>query len=253
MFVQTFFEGPPTCKCCKNWVEKEPAEIPPEVKKKYTGAAIILYKCKDHTSNVETVDIQSPVIRKLIQPLLAELGYHYTQDVMAFNAPFKELFFCHSNIVEQFKQLEDDGEEKPHLELLVDCMKSLFSDLAPKIKSFQSKGMIDADNLWALFPKGIIVYSRSQDHDCAFEVVQLNRWRLVCRSVVFDGSTFGWVKTKFTIKEFIGTRKINELEAYPFSFHPEQNTLEDKMVKRCKKSGLSRQHFRRLRRPGDTR
>ncbi|KAK7921610.1 Vacuolar protein sorting-associated protein 4B [Apiospora marii] len=245
VFVQTFYEGPPTCICCKNWVEDEPDEVPPEIKQKYIGAAIILYRCKSRTSTtvrglndytIESVDIQSPLIRKLIRPLLTDLGATYPTDAMVVGAPFKSLFFGYSRIRDIFGQLEDGGEEKQHMKLLVDCMDGLFREMGPKMKDLQSKGMIDAANIWALFPKGAIVYSRHGGHDRALEVVKLQDWRLECRSLAFDGSIFGWESVEITLKEFTGTRNINELEAYPLRFHPEQKALEESLAKRGAKA-----------------
>ncbi|KAK8133507.1 Vacuolar protein sorting-associated protein 4B [Apiospora sp. TS-2023a] len=245
VFIQTFYEGPPTCTCCKNWVENEPDEVPPEVKQKYIGAAIILYKCKDRTSstvlglntyNIASVDVQSPLIRKQIQPLFSELGFHNSNDVMVVPAPFKPLFFGYSRILDIYGKLDDGSEDKKHMKLLVDCMEGLFRELTPKIKESQSKGIIDDANLWALFPKGQFVYSRLQGHDRALEVVQLNDWRLNCRSLAFDGSVFGWESVEITIAEFAGNRNINELQAYPFRFHPHWKALENELEKRGAKS-----------------
>ncbi|KAK8009477.1 hypothetical protein PG991_012028 [Apiospora marii] len=155
---------------------------------------------------------------------------------MVVGAPFKSLFFGYSRIRDIFGQLEDGGEEKQHMKLLVDCMDGLFREMGPKMKDLQSKGMIDAVNIWALFPKGAIVYSRHGGHDRALEVVKFQDWRLECRSLAFDGSIFGWESVEITLKEFTGTRNINELEAYPLRFHPEQKALEESLAKRGAKA-----------------
>ncbi|KAL8981223.1 MAG: hypothetical protein Q9205_003927 [Flavoplaca limonia] len=60
--VQTFYEGPPKCMCCTNWVEKPPPRIP-EATQDRTLA-----------QRIEQIEIQSPVIIRAIQPLLTELG-----------------------------------------------------------------------------------------------------------------------------------------------------------------------------------
>lgn len=215
--------------------------MPPEVEQKYICAAIVLYKCKDRTSNtvrglddytVAPVDIQSPLIRELIRPLLTDVGGTFLNGTMNLAVPFKSLFSRHQRIRESFGQLEDGSEEKQHLKLLVDCMDGLFREWGPTIRDRQSKGRIDAANLWVLYPKGEVVYSRHGGHDRAFEVEQLNDWRLTCCSLVFDGSLVGWESVDITLKQFTGSRKINELEAYPLRFHPEQKVLKEKLVKR---------------------
>lgn len=105
--IQTFYEGHPTCQCCKNWVEKEPAEIPPEAKTKYFGAAILIYKIKDHSSvtlgslkkyKVQSIVIQSPIIRKEISPILAQAGYISSEANIRINEPFQEIFFSRARL-----------------------------------------------------------------------------------------------------------------------------------------------------------
>ncbi|KAK7947865.1 ATP-dependent zinc metalloprotease FtsH [Apiospora aurea] len=246
VFVQTFFKGPPTCKCCKNWVEYEPEEATPEIRQKYVGAAIIQYRCKDPTTStrvgglrrykVEWMDVLSPLIRKEIKPLLAGLGYDFPNDAMTVHAPFQALFFGQARISDRFKQLEEGCEEKQHLKLLVDVMKDLFIDLAPRVNDFLRKGIIDGAYLWALFPKGQIVYSRHLGHDQAFQVQQLKERNLWCRHVAFDGSAFGWAYATISIREFTGTRSINELEVYPIAFHPRHEELKAELIQRGRKS-----------------
>ncbi|KAK8076950.1 hypothetical protein PG996_003120 [Apiospora saccharicola] len=151
---------------------------------------------------------------------------------MVVHFPFKPLFFGYSRIRDIFAQLDDEGEDKQHMKLFVDCLEGLFKELTLKIEEFQSKGMIEAANQWVLFPKGQIVYSRVQGYDRALEVVQLTDLRLACRSLVFDGSSFGWEPVDIELTQFAGNRNINELEAYPFKYHPEWKTLEDELVNR---------------------
>ncbi|KAK8038642.1 hypothetical protein PG993_007053 [Apiospora rasikravindrae] len=245
VFVQTFFEGPPTCKCCKNWVESEPAEAPPEVKQKYVGTAIIKYKCKDHTSTtvgglrqykIQWMDILSPLIRKEIKPLLASLGYDFPNDAMTLHAPFQALYFGQARISDRFARLEEGCDDKQHLKLLIDVMKDLFVDLAPRVNDLLGKGKIDAAHLWVLFPKGQIVHSRHLGHVQAFQVRSLKDWNLYCRYVAYDGAAFGWTYTNIRIHEFVGTRSANELEAYPIGFHPRHEELKEELIERGRKS-----------------
>ncbi|KAK8094925.1 hypothetical protein PG997_001610 [Apiospora hydei] len=196
----------------------------PEIRQKYVGAAIIQYRCKDPTSTkvgglwrykVEWMDVLSPLIRKEIKPLLTGLGYDFPNDAMTVHAPFQALFFGQARISDRFKQLEEGCEEKQHLKLLVDVMKDLFTDLAPR---------------------GQIVYSRHLGHDQAFQVQQLKERDLWCRYVAFDGSAFGWAYATIRIREFAGMRSINELEVYPIGFHPRHEELKEELIQRGRKS-----------------
>ncbi|KAI1365561.1 P-loop containing nucleoside triphosphate hydrolase protein [Xylaria arbuscula] len=243
VFVQTFFEGPPTCQCCKNWVEKEPNEVPAEAKKKYTGAAIILYKSKDHSSNtlgglkkyeVQTIAIQSPIIGNLISPILGQMGFFHASNQINISAPFKELFHCHSQIIALYETLDEEGEGRIHLKLLVDAMDKLFKDLSYKIKDFTTSGVIDWASLWAIFPKGMIVYHCLNGLDHALEVVSMNHGgnSLACRYVCYDGSCFGYRYITIQLGYLPGTFHVTQLKVYPLSFHPDPDALTQKLHRR---------------------
>lgn len=70
--VHTFYEGPPKCKCCTNWVEKPPPPIPEATLDRYEQAAIRIYKKKGWAKTyggilgqkIVEIEIQSPVIIK---------------------------------------------------------------------------------------------------------------------------------------------------------------------------------------------
>ncbi|KAL8924713.1 MAG: hypothetical protein Q9208_003903 [Pyrenodesmia sp. 3 TL-2023] len=112
--VQTFYEGPPRCKCCTNWVEKRPPQIPDATKDRYDQAAIRIYKKKGGTilyggivgQSIDEIEIQSPVIIEAIQPLLAEVGIpiHSKRQGLLLSSPFKELYFAHSEILDLMQQ-----------------------------------------------------------------------------------------------------------------------------------------------------
>jgi hypothetical protein len=261
VFTQTFYEGPPTCTCCKNWVEKEPNDIPKDVKQKYVGAAIVVYKSKDHDSNTigslkkfkaQSVAIQSPVIRKEIKPIIEKYGsFVEEKQVFSISSPFNNLFFSHSQILRLYESYEEDSEEKTNLKLLVDVMKDLFRDLSPMVTNLHSRGAIDETHLWTLFPKGILAYKNMWGQDRAYEVLSFRKngpdWVLLLRFVTFNGTTFVLETTPVKIRGFKGTRDIDSLEIYPLSFHANPRLLEENLERRgreaLKYQGISFQYY----------
>ncbi|KAI4114520.1 MAG: hypothetical protein LQ338_007997, partial [Usnochroma carphineum] len=166
--VRTFYEGPPRCKCCINWVEKPPAQIPEATRERYDQAAIRVYRRKGGEKlyggvlgqRIDEIEIQSPVIIKAIQPLLAKVGMqiHSERQGLHMSRPFKQLYSAHSKILGLVQQYEPGSVERTHLDILSQTLDELFADLSEKLTHLNAEKRITCVHLWTLFPKGIIVY-----------------------------------------------------------------------------------------------
>lgn len=250
--VQKFFEGPPTCKCCINWVEKEPNQVPAVVQERYLGAAILVYKGKDHTARTvgglkkyrwNTVIIQSHIIRNLITPILESMGRPVLEKQnIVFATPFKDLYFSYKKIIELYESLREGTEGHSHLKLLVEVMEDLFKDTSSAVAELQGRKLINQEYLWTLFPKGMIVFTRLRGVESALEVVE-NNWDptdakkpfLKCRYVCFDGYNFGFRSENLHITPLIGTNPIDQLEVYPLSFHENSSVIKEQLLARGRK------------------
>ncbi len=249
--VQTFFEGPTKCKCCVNWVEKAPKEIPIDSQEKYQKAAIRVYKCKDHQIHdangpkatvvggltafitIMSIEIQSPIIRREIGPILAKGGLEtLNTEAIKIVRPFKELYFSHSKITDILKNQTDGTKEQEHMKVLVDVMDEIFSEVIPEVSSLHAEKKITQKYLWTLFPKGITVYSRGEGgEDILFEVVSAINNLITCRFIDTDGTTFGWREKRIDVMFFNGIKEISSLEVYPVGFHKDKG-LEKALVSR---------------------
>ncbi|KAL1853102.1 hypothetical protein Daus18300_011930 [Diaporthe australafricana] len=247
--VQRFYEGPPTCKCCKNWVERPPNQMPEEAKEKYDGAAIRIYTGKDHVEEthgglkelkVQFIIIQSPIIRKEIAPILEKAGLIGVPvgdaKELKIKAPFKDLFFTHPQLVELCHSHEAGSLERQHLQLLVDVMEDLFHRTTARVSELHEKGLMEFEHTWTMFPRGIIVHSRISGLDQLFQVEEARMrgpdCRIECRYVRFDGRKFGKAKRVLFIKEFQNTRRIRDLEVYPIGFHADAKRWEARLIER---------------------
>jgi hypothetical protein len=55
------------------------------------------------------------------------------------------------------------------------------------------------------------------------------------RSISHDGQKLGWAEMKILIDQFEGTKKINNLNCFPLSHHPEEASLRDRLLQRGKR------------------
>lgn len=241
--VQTFFEGPTKCNCCVNWVEKPPKEIPIASQEKYQKAAIRIYKCKGHhaqdangpkpsvvgglTTSVKitSIEIQSPIIRREISPILAAGGREVLNtETIKISQPFQELYFAHSQINDILKNQTDGTKEQEHMQVMVDVMDEIFSEVIPEVSSLHNEKKITEKYLWTLFPKGITIYFRGKGgEDRLCEAMSVVGKSVKCRFLDSDGTTFGWREMTLQAPPFIGIKKILSLEFYPIGFHADKD------------------------------
>lgn len=248
ILVQTFYEGPkkPADKDDNiiNWVEKEPVQVPEAVKDRYDQAAIRIYKIKDKAAEktfggvtamkVDFIQIQSRLIIDAIESILAEVGLRPAdKSKVKIMSPFKELYFAYPSISALAHQQHLHADLKSQLSVLLKIMDELLSDMSLAISALQTKKKISYEYLWTIFPKDIIVYSRVDDQDRLYQVVENSRYTglVLCQYVQFDGSIFGMTRTSLYIDRFDGARSISDLSVYPIGFHPDLN-LEKRLAER---------------------
>ena len=256
--IKTFYEGPSSlCRCCINWVEHKPPQLSETIAKSYDEAAIRLYKVKDHSSgssvfshlralSFHSIEIQSPFILAAIKQILEDSGTFLRDNQTAkFVRPFHELYFAHSKIVHLQQQHNDQDITKKHLELLTKLMDELFGVTATEVSGLLDKKLICFDHIWAIFPRGITVYSNADGHDRLYQTTGIvllpatyqepkRRWRIKCRYVQFDGIDFGLSTTNHYITDFDGNQRISSLPVYPLGFH-ENPDLEARLMERGKR------------------
>lgn len=250
--VQTFYEGPKKCTCCINWVEREPVQPPKQAEEKYRKAAIRIYKCKTHhasdangpkptvmgglsTIAIAYIEIQSPIIRREIGPILAEYGLEtLSTETIKLYPPFKQLYFAHARILDIAKRQEADTQEREHMQVLVDVLEEIFAEAIPEIAALHAEEKITSKYLWTIFPKHIVAYSKINDQDRLLEVTGISDDAVEYRYVTFDGSAFGWTTMSVTLPSFSGIRKVSSLPIYPAGYHSDKG-LHERLIARSRK------------------
>jgi hypothetical protein len=245
--IQKFYEGRPTCKCCTNWVEKEPTKVPEEAKEKYDGVAIRLYHGKDHNKQTlgglkatspTTISIQSPIILETLEPMFKKIGKLDTmKGSVTLIPPFSELFFSHAGIMDAYSKCEPGSDEEQHIRVLKEVIDEVLQETTTAVSDLHAKSLIMHQFLWTLFPKGIIVVTVLFGQECLFEVISydLATNRVYCRDVAFDGVNYGLRAQSFLLPTFAGAKSIRELVVFPLSFHESREDLEKNVIQRGRK------------------
>ena len=250
--VQTFYEGPPKCDCCSNWIEKAPVQMPENAKERYDEASIRVFKTKDHESHSarigglvevksDTIELQGKVLVNFLRPILVEVGFTAPlKTKMTFKAPFRELYFAHRKIVQAAAKLPSTSDVRAHVEVLVAAIEEIFADTVKQVRDLLSRHTITFEYLWTIFPVHQMVYLKDHGGHRAYEVADCEyidtklSWRERAKherakkpdvlrvrysSFMFDGTNFGPRQSFDEIYKFKGVRRITSLDVYPLEYH----------------------------------
>ncbi len=254
--IQTFYEGPPKCDCCSNWIEKAPVQLPEDAKERYDGASIRVFKTKDHDSHLarigglvavkdDTIELQGKLLVNFLRPILAEVGFiPPLKTKIIFKAPFRELYFAYGKIVQAATTLDDTTDVRRHVGVLLTTIGEIFADTVKQVTDLLSRQFITFEYLWTLFPKHAMVYLKELGGNRAYEVTRTEYidtkliWRekaknervskpdmfqVKFRSFMFDGTNFGVTEAVENIYKFKGVRRITSLDVYPLDHHSNPN------------------------------
>lgn len=116
--------------------------------------------------------------------------------------------------------------------MLLDYLKSEYTDTTQSMLSLLSTGYITYDLLWALFKPNALVYTtcsgthkpRCVRYNFGEEkktTAGTKYWSLDCRYLDFNGEDLGLFPIELKIAKFRGAKHINALEAFPLQYHAE--------------------------------
>lgn len=254
--IQTLYEGPSECDCCKNWVKQYPKELRaaaeehPETKHK----ALVARMAKNHDEGkplvLDSIVVHSPCLRETLAEVFRGYGEITTSlKKLVFRAPFHPFYhrwgaLC--RILE--RQKREDPDSAAYTQLLHDLLNVEMEDTRAEIEDLLSHRCITHALLWALFEPGVHIVKTTREHEQFYtvgtcedqckehdEVDGKYELRIGARYIEFDGQRFGFAETTIVIPEFRGTRAIDELECFPASFLASRKETEARVIARGRK------------------
>ncbi|KAL1610702.1 hypothetical protein SLS60_002372 [Paraconiothyrium brasiliense] len=208
--------------------------------KKFGDVALLLRRMYHWDMNkgeqwTMTLELQSSVLRTAFKEIAK--GYTSTsleQSPIVISEPFSELYFCQERIQEAIKNAESD-EVKSELELLETFRKNYMKNTITSLETARNEGLIDASNLWSLFPIGSKILLENKEtsgkpllwcvtvRGCFEEPTdradQPKIWNVHVEFNSFNGKQYMPVWRTFRIGGFVGARHI--------SFHSKPNRQHD--------------------------
>jgi hypothetical protein len=204
--------------------------------KKFGDVALVLRRTYHFDMNkgeqwTMTLELQSSVLRTAFKEIVK--GYTSTsleQNPIVISEPFSELYFCQERIQAAIKNAESE-EIKSELELLETFRKNYMKSTITSLEIARNEGLIDASNLWSLFPIGskILLENRETSRKPLLWCVvvrgcfeepsdrtdQPKIWNVHVEFNSFNGKQYVPVWRTFRIGGFVGARHIRYVYAAP--------------------------------------
>jgi hypothetical protein len=204
--------------------------------------------------------VQSPLLKKLLQNVLKGYpGFAANLRRLELTGKFEPIIHRWAKLQEEIAKLGDeteaDRETKKHSDLLFGVLKEEFKDLIESSQDMMSKGVMTFEYLWTIFQPGGLVYTRQDGQETALKLVSAKYgidttsgspvlW-VSGKFVDFDGTRFGTNKVNIKVAQFSGTRKINQLAAFPLEFHADKDELWQRLLDRGSKvEALAGSHYK---------
>ncbi|KAJ9134155.1 26S protease regulatory subunit 4-like protein 1 [Pleurostoma richardsiae] len=249
--VQDLYEGPRKCQCCINWVEEVPTNLelsmPAMAVDDADGPAIVIRRRvmrgqRKKQLNMHSVEIRNAEVRRVLLEVFAGLDNLLPQvRYLIFLAPFRQFFWRW----DRFEKAVQDERDEAVRTILLQLRAVIRAELAQAFavtKELVTHGIITQDFLWTIFPPGELIYSVADDAD-RFYILQTPRLRgcgypsndLYLKYVDWDGSKFGYWTTTIRFDDFLGTKKITDLKAFPARYLHDLDEIKAGCLERAQK------------------
>lgn len=227
------------------------------------NSALVLTRFYDKEKELEytELEVRSPHVKAALKEVVPE--YHdlnlRTTKVLLRDSP-KCLFHYRKELQEHGSTLQDPEAVKH----LVFALKYMYKALQSEIYSYyilvesaSSSPSIDFLNLWMVFRPGDYVYIKTAGIErvlkfkdmtrckCSVPWCYNSRWSIRTECIDYDGTDFGYSRYYFAIRPYDGYKALKDLVVTPLQYHPNRNSIIEKMVMRGRKFiGLHGIHHR---------
>jgi hypothetical protein len=251
--IKTFFEGKNSNDNYYEWVDSPPRQLSKRVAKQHDRVAIKVYKVKDISKPVMSgrfslkhhmLEIQNANLVAALKDIVKKENCHLeATETAQFTEPFRPLYFCQDDIAALLKTDAKEGTSlRPQVQLLLKAMSDMFGGVKKQVAHLQSSGLISYDLAWTYFKKDNMMYAPGKDCERIYKIVDTT-YRIKptplmyihAKEITFDGEAFAWKKVRIEISPWIGNKPLLELSHYPLEFHPDPDSIKERLTARAKK------------------
>ncbi|KAH8652698.1 ATPase [Tricladium varicosporioides] len=246
--IKDLYQGKEDSKGRAQWVDKYPEDAEEAAENEETAKfAFIARKRKCFSGrkkfDIDSIVVNSPAVKKVLERVFDKYpGISCKLDRLVFAAPFNPFVHRWSEFLLAIQEEEED-DTKEHLELLHGLLKEELKDTIKALEDYVTHGVTTFDHLWTIFHPSCKVFAHQPGGPTAlsfysgsYETGQCgDYYRLCLEPIGWNGTAFGRGCQYLNIFSFTGTRTISDLNAFPLSFHPEEEKIRAKLVARGEK------------------
>ncbi|KAK1979345.1 hypothetical protein LZ30DRAFT_726568 [Colletotrichum cereale] len=242
--VQTLYEGPPKCQCCRNWVDEYPDDLrasveqQPEVKLK----ALIVRMQKNHEEGkplvLDSIVVQNPSLKETLGEVFeGYAGITASLKKVVFKSPFHPFYYRWQHFKQTFeRQKQNDQTAATFSQLLYNVLYAELHETMAEIKDHLGHGVITYPLLWALFEPGKLIVT-TQPGGTRFYLVQSCGYtergmKVSVKFIDWDFDQLRYASGALNIRQFSGTKRIPELDVFPAEFLGARSKVEATAIER---------------------
>jgi hypothetical protein len=228
------------------WVDQYPEDVQEAAENEETEKfAVVVRNMKSNDSRkkleAHSIIVQSPHIKHGLTEILADYpGVAVELKRLTFEAPFKPFVHRWAELIKYMARDDLDQITKEHFKILHDILIYEIGDTIKAFEDYVLNGVISFESLWMIFQPGGLLLSSHKGPLSAFqldeaEYMQNQCGKFLCLKadcVDYDGKNFGRYRERINISEFIGTKKIVGLNAYPMQFADNLLAVQATLLKR---------------------
>ncbi|KAH7374613.1 ATPase [Plectosphaerella cucumerina] len=252
--IKTFYEGKDSHGSQYYWVDYPPKQLSKSVAKANDRVSIRVFKTKDASKPIiggkfslkyHEIQIQNPALVAAIAPMVKKEDVHLDAgEPASFKAPFRPLYFCYDEILQLWRDTQENDPLKDHVGLLVRLLDDVFAETRKRKAQLEANGLINYKLAWTYFPRGDTVYCYVDNAEflCRVETTAeataksgAQYLSVKARTLYFNGEAFVWEPVEVGIIEFSGNKPINEVSFYPLRYHKEPKAVTERLMSRAKK------------------
>jgi hypothetical protein len=257
---KSLYQGPPDKNNKWAWQDKEPADVAEAAENEETAQHALITRLQKATDSrkkyeMHSIIIQSPQLKEALADILQNYpGIHCGLKRLEFEAPFRPFVHRWPQLL-QFREKEDiDAVTAEHIELLYNVLRAELKDVIKTLEDYVDHGIVTWEHIWTIYQPGSIIYSSSHNgahaayklRSGAYVKTQCGKaFQLTVEAIDWDGNHFGRSIEAIRIFEYLGTIRILGLKAFPLSFHPHKDQVEELLINRGKKfEELAGSHYK---------
>ncbi|KAL8996524.1 MAG: hypothetical protein Q9169_003991 [Polycauliona sp. 2 TL-2023] len=256
--VKNLYEGKPDSRGRSTWVDKYPDDLEEAAENAETACFALLIRNKKSYDGrkkleMDSIIVQSPLLKKALGRVLVDYpGITTSLDRLTFKAPFRPLVHRWANLVSVLEE-ENDAEAKSHLELFHRTMQEELQDDLKARDDYILNKVITWSTCWMIFEPGTTVFTVDDKENRALRLKNGsyistqcgNAFSLDCEYVDWDGEHFGLGGSRKLIYDFVGTKPITKLTAFPMKYHENLADVKQELVDRGRLfENLSGYHYK---------